>query len=413
VNARSEKREASSGSPGRHRLLASRFSVLGCACLLGLTTSLSAQANPDLQQSRQRLDSIRQERSRLEREQQRLAGQVTDAGAALRNLERQRDAQNRLVNEIERQIGGLTSELDRSAAELTLAQDNLADRKAVLQRRLADIYKRGPLYTFQVLLTAESFGDLLSRYKWLYLTSRQDRALLDEVEQLNAKVKAKRDELLGVRTQLDRSRAEREAEMQRYAQLAEERQGQLKELQQTSNANKQRLTVLERDEARLNDLLASLSRANASARGANATPSAGGLSTSDIGRLDWPVEGRILYQFGRDTLASGAVIRWNGIGIAAPIGTPVKSVGAGRVALVSRLSTYGLTVIVEHGNDYYSLYMQLETAAVKLNQQVTRGQIIGTVGGENSEQGPHLHFEIRGKDQIALDPVVWLKQGGN
>ncbi|MES1259920.1 MAG: permease-like cell division protein FtsX, partial [Gemmatimonadota bacterium] len=81
-------------------------------------------------------------------------------GATLRNLEEQRDITNQIVNGIERRISGLGSELDRSAAQLTLAQDNLADRKAVLQRRLADIYRRGPLRTFQVLLAAESFGDL-------------------------------------------------------------------------------------------------------------------------------------------------------------------------------------------------------------------------------------------------------------
>ncbi len=77
-------------------------------------------------------------------------------------------------------ISGLGSQLDHSSAELTLSQDNLADSKAKMQRRLADIYRRGPLYTFQVLLAAESFGDLLTRYKYLYLTSRQDRALVDE-----------------------------------------------------------------------------------------------------------------------------------------------------------------------------------------------------------------------------------------
>jgi peptidoglycan hydrolase CwlO-like protein len=141
---------------------------------LFLVGSLGAQQS-DLEQSKRRLDEIRQERLDLERQQARLQGQVSDVGAALRNIERQRDATNRLVNGIESQISGLTSLMDHSAAELTLAQDNLADRKAVLQRRLADIYRRGPLYTFQVLLAAESFGDLLTRYKYLYLTSRQDR----------------------------------------------------------------------------------------------------------------------------------------------------------------------------------------------------------------------------------------------
>ena len=96
------------------------------------------------------------------------------------------------MNEIERQIGGLASQLDRSSAELILAEDNLAERRAVLERRLVDIYKRGPLYTFQALFAAESFGDLLSRYKYLYLTSRQDRALVTDVEKLRNRVVTER-----------------------------------------------------------------------------------------------------------------------------------------------------------------------------------------------------------------------------
>ena len=77
------------------------------------------------------------------------------------------------------------------------------------------------------------------------------------------------------------------------------------------------------------------------------------------------MEGRIVYRFGRDTLPSGGVIRWNGIGIGAPAGTPVKAVEAGQVGLVGQVGTYGLTVAVEHGNGYWSLYMQLQGAAVK------------------------------------------------
>ncbi len=343
---------------------------------------------------------------------------MSDVGAALRNIERQRDATTRLVGEIERQIGGLGSELERSAAEMTLAQDNLADRKAVLRRRLADIYKRGPLYTFQVLLAAETFSDLLTRYKYLYLTSRQDRALVSDVERLTASVRGKRDELLGIQTELDRRRSEREAELERFANLADERQSQLRNLQRTSAQTQQRLTTLERDEARVNDLLASLERArrtaeaNRTARPGTATPPSAGktLSTADLGKLEWPVEGDILFEFGRDTLKSGAVVRNQGIGIGAPVGTSVKAVEAGTAVLVRRLSTYGLSVFVQHGDGYYSLYMQLQSASVTEGQQVTRGQAIGTVGGANSDHGPHLYFEIRGDQQIALDPLVWLRR---
>ena len=378
------------------------------------STSVHAQGTPDLEDSRRRLEEIRAERDRLERQQRRLQGQVHDVNDELSNLERQRESTHRIVNEIERQIGGLASQVDRSSAELILAQDNLAERRAVLERRLVDIYKRGRLYTFQVLLAAEGFGDLLSRYKYLYLTSQQDRSLVSDVEQLRNRVVTQRNNILNVRGELDRRRDEREAEFSKYSALASEQSRKLQTLQRSARSTERRLTELQRDESRLNGLLASLERARrdelarGALRGAVSTP--GSITTADLGKLDWPVEGGIVYKFGRDTLPSGGIIRWNGVGIAAGVGTLVKAVETGTVRLVGQFGTYGLTVVVEHGNGYYSVYSHLESAGVKLGASVSKGGVIGTVGGQNSDYGPHLHFEIRGENQIALDPTTWLRR---
>ncbi len=379
----------------------------------------SAQQPTDLEKSRQRLEEIRAERERLRRDQERLQGQVRDAGRELDNLERQRDVTNRIVNELERQIGGLGTQLDGTATQLTLAQDNLIDRRAVLERRLVDIYKRGSLHTFQVLLAAESFSDLLSRYKYLFLTSRQDRALVRDVERLRNRIQAQRGELVLVQEQLDRRRADREAEMRSYRSLADERTAQIRRLRQNTQTTARRLTVLARDEERLNEVLAALERSRAAAGraparaapGANpSAPRTTGVSTADLGRLDWPVSGRIIHNFGPDTLSSGARITRHGISIAAAAGTPVIAVSPGRVVMVQRLGTYGLSVILEHPSGYFSLYMQLASSAVSVGNEIGKGQTIGTVGGENTEFGSHLYFEIRGDKQIAMDPTAWLRR---
>jgi septal ring factor EnvC (AmiA/AmiB activator) len=393
----------------------SRLSHLGALTILLLSpTPAHAQGTPDLEESRRRLEEIRAERDRLQRQRELLQGQVHDVNDELSNLERQRESTQRIVIEIERQIGGLASQLDRSSAELILAQDNLAERRAVLQRRLVDIYKRGTLHTFQVLLAAESFGDLLSRYKYLYLTSEQDRALVTDVEQLRNRVVQQRNNILNVRGELDRRREEREAEASKYSALASERASKLQSLQRSARSTERRLTELQKDESRLNGLLASLERArrDEAARGAlrGGVSAPGSITTADLGKLDWPVEGTIVYRFGRDTLPSGGVIRWNGVGIAAPVGTRVKAVESGKVRLVGQFGTYGLTIVLEHGNGYYSVYAHLETADVKLGAAVSKGGVIGTVGGLNSDYGPHLHFEIRGDKQIALDPTMWLRR---
>lgn len=388
--------------------------VAGLALLAAAPLRAQEADRKNLEESRRKLEEIRAEREKLRAQQLRLQGQVHDVNDELTNLERQRNATSRLVGEIERQINGLSSQLQRSSAELILAQDGLAERRAVLERRLIEIYKRGPLYTFQALLAAESFGDLISRYKYLYLTSRQDRLLFADVERLRNRVVAQRNDLLNVRGELDRRREEREAELTRFNELASERARRLEILQKSQEATARRLTALARDEKGLESLFANLEKARKAevARGTTrgTAPLKGSISTADVGKLDWPVDGTIVYRFGRDTLPSGGIIRWNGIGIATSAGAAVRVVENGVVRYLGSFGTYGLTLIVEHGNGYWTLYSHIQNPLVKVGEVVTKGQIVAQVGGQNSDYGAHLHFEIRGENQQAMDPIAWLRR---
>ncbi|MGH7531983.1 MAG: murein hydrolase activator EnvC family protein [Gemmatimonadales bacterium] len=372
-----------------------------------------------MQDSQKRLQQIRAERERLQQQRYDLKGQAHDVESELVNITRQRDATNRIVNELDRQIGGLNQELDQVSSSLALAQDNLADKRAVLYRRLVDIYKRGPLYDFQALLAAESFGDLVSRFKYLYLGSRQDRQLVSDVQGLRDRVNRQRDDLLNYRSTLTRSREERDHELQHYGDLADDQRSRLRDVRRDTRTTETRLTALQQDEEALNTLIATLERARreAAARAAEArasgrrvAPAASSITTASIGKLGWPMDGTVLYGFGTDALNSGAVIKHNGIAIAAPPGTPVKAVEAGTVELVQPLGTYGLSIVLSHGGGYYSIYSQLSTSSVTKGQTVVRGQMIGTSGGINTDEGPHLYFEIRGENGVALDPTEWLQR---
>jgi murein hydrolase activator len=101
--------------------------------------------------------------------------------------------------------------------------------------------------------------------------------------------------------------------------------------------------------------------------------------------------------------------RWNGIGIAAPVGTSVRAVAAGRVVIVQQIGTYGLTVIVQHGGGDYSVYGSLSRADVKKGDHVDAGDTIGAVGRADPDLQSHLHFEIRRNQGGAVDPLEWLK----
>src|SRR2546427_719206 len=170
---------------------ARRFCVT-ILCYAFFATSLASQRpqpfDQPLRDNQQRLESIRRERSDVEQELERRRTQAHSLSDELANIERQKETTNRIVNELDRQIYALSDQIDRTTVDLLLAQDALAEKRAVLERRLVDIYKRGPLYAYQVLLAAESFGDLLSRYKYLYLVSRQDRLLANDMSKLQRRI---------------------------------------------------------------------------------------------------------------------------------------------------------------------------------------------------------------------------------
>jgi len=387
--------------------------LLDAVLALAIPAVLAAQRpqpfDQQLRDNQQRLEGIRRERSEVEQELERLRTQAHSLSDELANIERQKETTNRIVNELDRQINSLSDQIDHTTVDLLLAQDALSEKRAVLERRLVDIYKRGPLYAYQVLLAAESFGDLLSRYKYLYLVTRQDRLLANDMSKLQRRIARERQTLVDGRDALGRRKSERTEELDRYLQLEHERQASLRETRRNKREAQQRLSELERDEKTLNDRIAALERARREAEARGVAPGAAAITTADLGQLDWPVDGRILYQFGTATGPNNTRIPWHGIGIAAPVGTPVRAIAAGTVSLAGPLGTYLTSVLLDHGGGYYTFYGYLNDASVTQGERVLKGQVIGHIGGQASDQGPHLHFEIRGQGGIALDPVNWLK----
>jgi len=377
--------------------------------LVGFTSGVSAQRadiNRRIQENQRRLDSIRLERTQLQDDLQRLEGRAHTISGELENIERQKSATSRIVNELDRQIGSLSAELDTVTLDLLLAEDALAEKRAILDKRLVEIYKRGSLWIFEVLLAAESFGDLLSRYKYLYLVSRQDRALTRSVEELRDRVSAHRGELVVGYVALDRQRDERGQELDRYSSLERRRLRALRDTRTSQRMATTRLDSLARDEEQLNDIISTLEAERA--RAGSAGP--GTISEGSLGNLDWPVEGPVLYRFGRQAGPDDTAIRQNGIGIRAAVGTPVRAVASGTVNHAAPLGTYQGAVIIDHGAGYRSIYLYLSRVDVQVNQTVQAGQTIGLTGGANSDDGPHLEFQIRGQGGIALDPQVWLRR---
>ncbi|MGZ8378246.1 MAG: murein hydrolase activator EnvC family protein [Gemmatirosa sp.] len=360
---------------------------------------------------RQELERVRQERNALESRMQALQSTAHDLREEVANLDRQADATSRLVSALDRQLLTIDDEVLDATARLERAERELAGKQVGLRRRLVEIYKRGPLWEAEAYLSAASFGDLVARYKYLHELARRDRSLVRRVEELRNTVAGQRALLVQLQGELARNRAEKSAEEQRMRALESAGARNLRQVQQQADRTRQRLSQIARDEQRLAGLITSLETARRRAETRpNARPAApSALKTSDLGRLDWPVDGTLLYRFGRVRNANNTTTRWNGVGIGAAEGTPVKAVASGEVMVAEPIGTYGLTVIVQHGGGDYSVYGSLGRADVRKGQTVAKGQAVGAVGAADPEMPAHLHFEVRPQGR-AVDPLEWLRR---
>lgn len=365
-----------------------------------------------IRQQREELERIRQERAVLEQQMIRLQTTAHDLTAEVSNIDRRANATARLVTVLDRQLSTIAAEVEMASHNMARAEAELAQRRVALRRRLVNIYKRGPTYTPQALLAASSFGELVTRYKYLHLIALRDRALVRRVEQLRDEVARERDRLVALQRSLAENRQEKTVEQLRLRTLEQQHRQQLARVQRETRLTQNRLERMRLSERQLASTVAALEAARrrevaTRPTGARATSS---IRTSDYGSLDWPVDGALVYTFGRAVQANNTAIRWNGVGIRAEVGTPVRSVATGRVATVRQLGTYGLTVIVEHGGGDYSIYGSLTSASVREGETVAKGQTLGTVGVSDPELPPHLHFEIRHGRGEAVDPVTWLRR---
>ncbi len=118
------------------------------------------------------------------------------------------------------------------------------------------------------------------------------------------------------------------------------------------------------------------------------------------GRLLFPVAGRAEV---RRAFREGA--EGPGIEISVALGTPARAVFPGRVAFADRYGAYGMIVIVDHGDHYYSVCANLARIDVRVGQELSTGDLVGSAGDDG--RGPMVYFEVRHAGET-VDPVPWL-----
>ncbi len=122
----------------------------------------------------------------------------------------------------------------------------------------------------------------------------------------------------------------------------------------------------------------------------------------------WPARGAVNSEFGaRLSPWTTATEFHSGLDIRAERGTQVRAPAAGTIVFAGTQPEYGITIIIDHGQDIRSVYGHLSQMAVKQGDRVERGGLVGLTGNTGRSSGPHLHYEILVKGQ-PVNPRAYI-----
>jgi septal ring factor EnvC (AmiA/AmiB activator) len=391
---------------GRWRLFRRAVAVglmgwLWSICLFGqgwAEDRSTADPKRELEELNRQLDQKKRQQQATVRKEQSVLGEL-DA------LDRRVHAGRRQMTLLDRQIRDRSQTVKQLDDDVTRLERNVGTLRQSVAARLRAVYVSGVDGEWAMLFGASDYQDLLMRLDGLQRIAARESALMtDYARQRDAladALRAQRDaserlnrerrELAGVLTDITGARADKRTLL---AKVRTERTTTAKAITEMEESAKQLQELLKRLELEA-------ARRKTDGRLAQAR-----------GRLPWPYDGAVTGLFGRQRHSQyNTDIFRRGIEIKAREGEAVKAVYQGVVVYADWFKGYGLVVVLDHGDHYYTLYAHLGKTDIKVGEAVTVGQAIGVVGETGLSDEQTLYFELR-HHGTPLDPLTWLKKRG-
>ena len=321
----------------------------------------------------------------------------------------------------EKKIGNISSELTQLNNQLKthtralrkqqkqekLLRSELYNHRNNLKQQVRSAYTIGNQGHLKLLLNQQNpatLGRVLSYYDYfIKVRAKNINEVIDKlskVEKLQASIKQEKFKL----EQIQRSLSE---EKQALGQTKKRRVSILVKLDKDIRSKDRKLGNMLEDEKRLERLLKTLKQA------LPVFPDKTETLTSfarQKGYLQWPVKGRLRVKYGSSRKLGK--LRWQGVVINAREGSEVSAISHGQVVFSDWLQGYGLLVIIDHGDNFMSLYGFNQSLYKGPGDWVEAGDIIATVGESGGQTKSGLYFEIR-KNGKPTNPSRWCSNKKN
>jgi len=356
-------------------------------CALCLVVGAPALHEAQAQGARSRLRSILSRQREVRGQLREIKQEQSQAATALSRARRQQQEARDAADAARSKLSKVRGILRDVKADLKQTEEDLAEHRGSMSRRITALYQAGQPSYLEVVLNATSFEDFTNRAEFSRLIARQDQTLLTTFVETQDKLCAQRAELEA----REREAAELRTEAERQERAAERHTAQARAI--VSQLEKDRATY-EREMAGLEaaeEELAAIVRAQGSRSGGGG----GGYQGTSSGRYSMPVGGRITSRYGWRTHPVWGGRRFHtGVDIAASSGTSIKACDDGRVIRAGWMGATGLTVVIDHGDGWSTSYGHCSRLYVSSGQVVSAGQSVGAVGSTGVSTGPHVHWMV-------------------
>lgn len=274
---------------------------------------------------------------------------------------------------------------------------------------------------YMYILSSESIGQGLKRAGYLRGMSAEMSAQALRIRETSAQLEVEKERLNALRKEATDMRRKVVGERTKLKTEEADATKLVTQLGKDRKKFQQQLREKNRQKEALNKKIADLIRRESQKAAKGSGKSSGSKTTSTAidtklsnefaanrGRLPWPVEGAIVERFGKHyhpVYTNVELPQNNGVTLAVRPGTQAKAVFNGKVSQIVVLPGYNQCVLVNHGA-YFTLYSKLKSVAVKVGDNVTTGQVVGTV---DSIEGEDLfHFELW-NGTVPQNPEGWLR----
>ncbi|MFT5716274.1 MAG: septal ring factor EnvC (AmiA/AmiB activator) [Oleiphilaceae bacterium] len=323
-----------------------------------------------------------------------------------RELERQEREINRVsknIRAVHLKISNQTKEIKRLKTLGKQQKTSLNQQKEFLIKQLRTAYLQGNQPAIKMLLDDDAPQDI-ARYMhfFSYINNARNEKITTFQSSL-AQLKATETNVLKQQTKLNKNRRTLETDRKNLRQNRKKRKKVLAQLGNNIKNNAQRLKNMKADQSRLKKLLIELEHTVASIpTPANATP-----FKQQKYKLPWPSRGKVIARFG-SRIAQGK-LKLNGIRIATKENSTVTAIHHGRIIFSNWIRGFGLLIIIDHGDNYMSLYGNNKSLVKETGDWVGAGETIAYSNKSSTINESGLYFEIR-KNGKPLNPSQWLRK---